>query len=125
MARDRNCNLERLKLLLHESLPAAAEREVVEETGHLVSVHEFLGVISYKAASRKPKVVQFWRMQAADKPAQKLMRDIKAVKWLPLKSAIEKLDDPLEQLFLRNVGQRALSPSVAAESPPAPVAPAA
>jgi len=93
-----------------ETAIAAAEREVVEETGHNVSVHEFLGVISYKSPSGKPKVVQFWRMQAQGDGARKLMRDIKAVKWLPLASAIEKLDHPLEQLFLRNVGERALAP---------------
>ena len=95
------------KLKPNEKAIAAARREVIEETGHNVFVHEFLGAISYEVG-RKPKVVQFWRMQADGGPAYELMRDIKAVEWLPLNSAIEKLSLPLEQVFLRNVGRRAL-----------------
>jgi 8-oxo-dGTP diphosphatase len=95
------------KLKRDESAIAGAEREVMEETGQDVVVHEFLGAISYMVGG-KPKVVQFWRMEAADRPARKLTKDIKAVKWLPLESAIKKLKDPLEQLFLRNVAERAL-----------------
>jgi len=96
------------KLKNKESAIAAAEREVMEETGQDVTVHEFLGAVSYKAGG-KPKVVQFWRMRATDGPPQRLAKDIKAVKWLPLDTAIKKLGDPLEQLFLRNVGERALA----------------
>jgi 8-oxo-dGTP diphosphatase len=95
------------KLKRDESAIAGAEREVMEETGQDVVVHEFLGAISYMVGG-KPKVVQFWRMEAADRPARKLTKDIKAVKWLPLEAAIKKLKDPLEQLFLRNVAERAL-----------------
>jgi 8-oxo-dGTP diphosphatase len=96
------------KLKRDESAIAGAEREVVEETGQDVIVHEFLGAISYTVGG-KPKLVQFWRMEATDKPTRKLTKDIKAVKWLPLESAIKKLDDPLEQLFLRNVAEHALA----------------
>lgn len=97
------------KLKQKEIAIAAARREVAEETGHDVFVHEFLGAISYQVG-RKTKVVQFWRMRANGGPARKPMRDIKAVQWLPLGSAIEKLSHPLEQLFLRTVGRRALKP---------------
>lgn len=96
------------KLKRDESAIAGAEREVVEETGQDVIVHEFLGAISYMVGG-KPKLVQFWRMEATDKPARKLTKDIKAVKWLSLESAIKKLDDPLEQLFLRSVAEHALA----------------
>jgi 8-oxo-dGTP diphosphatase len=96
------------KLKSNESAIAAAEREVQEETGQDVAVHEFVGAISY-AANRKPKVVQFWRMQADDGAMRKLSKDIRAVKWLPLNSAIKKLRDPLEQVFLRNVAERVLA----------------
>jgi 8-oxo-dGTP diphosphatase len=117
------------KLKRNESAIAGAEREVVEETGQDVVVHDFLGAISF-TVNRKPKVVQFWRMEATDRPARKPTKDIKAVKWLPLESAIKKLDDPLEQLFLRNVAERALpiaaaiveqvsQPSAVAEQPTA------
>jgi 8-oxo-dGTP diphosphatase len=96
------------KLKRNESAIAAAEREVQEETGHDVVVHEFVGAISY-TANRKPKVVQFWRMQAEDGAARRLSKDIRAVKWLPLNSAVKKLRDPLEQVFLRNVAERVLA----------------
>jgi 8-oxo-dGTP diphosphatase len=95
------------KLKRKEKAVAAARREVIEETGHEVRVHEFLGAISYRAGG-KPKLAQFWRMQAVAESGRKPARDIKAVEWLPLESAIEKLSLPLEQVFLRNIGPRAL-----------------
>ena len=105
--KDKKWVLPKGKLKRRENARAAARREAVEETGHGVSVHEFLGAISYPV-SGKPKIVQFWRMQAAEEPTRELMEDIKAVEWLPLEAAIEQLTHPLEQLFLRNVGRRAL-----------------
>src|SRR4029079_2337413 len=74
--------LPRGKLKRKESPLAGAHREVVEETGHKVRVREFLGVLSSRARGR-PKVVQFWRMQAAINPSRDLMKDIMAVEWLP------------------------------------------
>jgi 8-oxo-dGTP diphosphatase len=95
------------KLKAKESAISAARREASEETGHDVAVREFLGVISYWASGR-PKVVHFWRMQAADAPGRMLTSDVKAMKWLPLASAIERLSMPHEQAFLREVGRRAV-----------------
>jgi 8-oxo-dGTP diphosphatase len=85
----------------------AARREVMEETGHDVTVHEYLGELASEPGA-KLKTVQFWRMYAADKPTRKLMRDVKAVKWLPLDRAIATLTHPHEQAFLRQVGPDAL-----------------
>src|SRR5262245_9473431 len=111
------------KLKRKEAPIAAAEREVVEETGFEVRIHEYLGAISYKVG-RTPKLVEFWRMQAVSKIGRKPARDIKAVQWLPLDAAIARLELPLEQLFLRNVGPRALAqtPPVAATPVAAPPA---
>jgi 8-oxo-dGTP diphosphatase len=81
----------------------AAKREVVEETGHEVSVHEFLGSMVYPVDS-KMKVVQFWHMRATSGPVRELTRDVKAVKWLPLKEAIDTLSRAHEKIFLANVG---------------------
>ena len=97
--------LPRGKLKRTERAIAGARREVVEETGHRVRVREFLGAITYRARGR-PKVVQFWRMQAQARPSYDLMKDIAAVEWLPLSAAIRRLSYPLEKLFLRNVGRR-------------------
>jgi len=99
--------LPRGKLKRTERAITGARREVVEETGHRVRVREFLGAITYRARGR-PKVVQFWRMQAQVRPSYDLMKDIAAVEWLPLAEAIRRLSYPLERLFLRNVGRHVL-----------------
>lgn len=105
-SKDEKWVLPRGKLKRDENPITGARREVVEETGHRVEVNEFLGAITYRAGGR-PKVVQFWQMQAEDNPSHDLMADIVAVEWLPLKAAARRLSYPLEKLFLRNVGHRA------------------
>jgi 8-oxo-dGTP diphosphatase len=94
------------KLKPGENALAAAKREVVEETGHEVEVHEFLGAMSREAG--KLKIVQFWRMSALDAPSRKLMRDVRAVKWLPLEQAIKILTHAHERAFLEHAGPTAL-----------------
>ena len=96
------------KLAKGEDARTAARREVVEETGHEVSVYEFLGTVAYEVA-RGPKVVEFWGMQAVGGQVHKLMRDIRAVDWLPLDAAIERLTHPREQAFLASVGPTAIA----------------
>jgi 8-oxo-dGTP diphosphatase len=95
------------KLLPREHPRDAAKREVVEETGYDVRVHEFLGSMSY-AVEGKIKIVQFWLMRAVGVPVHELMDDIKAVKWLPLKKAVATLTRPHEKVFLTHVGPIAL-----------------
>ena len=99
--------LPRGKLDRNENPASGARREAVEETGHRVKVHEFLGAITYRARGR-PKVVQFWRMKADERPSRDVMKDIVAVEWLPLTAAVQRLSYPLEKLFLRHVGRRIL-----------------
>ena len=106
-AKDELWVLPRGKLKSDESPIAGARREVVEETGHRVRVRGFLGAITYRARGR-PKVVQFWHMQAAVNPSRDVMKDIMAVEWLPLSAAVRRLSYPLEKLFLRSVGRAAL-----------------
>jgi len=96
------------KLMPREHPRDAAKREVLEETGCNVSVHEFLGSMAY-AAEGKIKIVQFWLMRALGLPARELMDDVKAVKWLPLKQAIATLSRPHEKVFLTHVGPIALN----------------
>ena len=106
------------KLKPGENALAAAKREVVEETGHEVEVHEFLGAMSREAG--KLKIVQFWRMSALDAPSRKLMRDVRAVKWLPLEQAIKTLTHAHERAFLEHAGPTALE--AAAQSAAVPSA---
>ncbi len=95
------------KLYPREHPRDAAKREVLEETGHDVSVHDFLGSVSY-VVEGKLKIVQFWLMRASGAPVHELNDDVKAVKWLPLRQAIETLTRPHEKVFLTHVGPIAL-----------------
>ncbi len=106
-SKDERWVLPRGKLKRDENPMAGARREVVEETGHRVQVHEFLGAITYRVRGRS-KVVQFWRMQAYERPSRDIMSDIVAVEWLPLGAAVRRLSYPLERLFLQHAGRRAL-----------------
>jgi 8-oxo-dGTP diphosphatase len=89
------------KLKRKERARTAAKREVLEETGHKVELQEFLGAISYETNGR-PKVVQFWRMQAVGNPVRDPASDIKEVRWLSIKKAVKTLTYPREQIFLHN-----------------------
>ena len=106
-SKDERWVLPRGKLKRNERPVIGARREAVEETGHRVRVHEFLGAISYRAR-RRSKVVQFWRMQAEVRPSRDLTKDIVAVEWLTLAAAVRRLSYSLEKLFLRNVGRHAI-----------------
>ena len=106
-SKDKLWVLPRGKLRRDESPIVGARREVTEETGFRVRVREFLGAITYRAQGR-PKVVQFWRMQAAAQPSHEVADDIMAVRWLPLAAAVKRLNYPLEKLFLDNVGRYAI-----------------
>ena len=85
----------------------AAMREVIEETGHDVSVHEFLGTLAYDLNGRS-KIVHYWRMETNGKATRDLMPDVTAVDWLPLDAAVERLSRDHERAFLANVGPLAL-----------------
>src|SRR5438445_1610119 len=90
-----------------ETPRAAAEREVNEETGHDVSVHEFLGTLVYESNGRS-RVVHYWRMEAGGAPVRELMHDIRAVDWLPLDRAVKRLSRGHERTFLEHVGPNTL-----------------
>src|ERR1700689_872145 len=97
-----------------ETPRAAAEREVLEETGHDVAVHEFLGTLVYESGGRS-KVVHYWRMEAEGEPSHELMDDVRAVDWLPLEAAVERLSRAYERAFLANVGPLALEAAALAK----------
>lgn len=123
------------KLAAGEDAMTAARREVLEETGQHVTVHEFLGTLAYET-NGGPKVIQFWRMEATGEPAGPLMPDVKGVYWFPLADAIRRLTHVRERVFLEQVGPVALklaarraeamvpddaaAPSVVADVPLAP-----
>ena len=106
-----------------ETPKQAAHREVLEETGHDVAMHEFLGTLVYQSGGRS-KVVHFWRMEAEGGPVRKLMSDIKAVDWLTLDDALARLSREYERAFLVQVGPIALAAAGLASSPAPEPAPA-
>jgi 8-oxo-dGTP diphosphatase len=91
-----------------ETPRAAAKREVLEETGHNVTVREFLGTLVYESGGRA-KVVHYWSMEANGEPIRALMSDIRAVDWLPLNAAVQRLSRDHERVFLETVGPLAIS----------------
>ncbi|UWU79195.1 NUDIX hydrolase [Bradyrhizobium huanghuaihaiense] len=99
-----------------ETPKEAAHREVLEETGHDVAIHEFLGTLVYQSGGRS-KVVHFWRMEADGGQVRKLMNDIKAVDWLTLDDAIARLSREYERAFLTQIGPIALAAAGLAASP--------
>jgi 8-oxo-dGTP diphosphatase len=114
------------KLDAGETPRDAAEREVLEETGHDVSVHEFLGTLVYETGGRS-KIVHYWRMEADGEQVHELMGDVRSVDWLPLSDAVERLSRGYERAFLESVGPIALQAAALAEKakrsrakPPAP-----
>lgn len=135
LRKDGNWVLPKGKLDRGEDAITAAVREVHEETGHSVTVQEFLGTLCYEVNGRS-KIVQFWRMHPDGGPERELMGDIKQVAWLPLEKAIRKLARPHERAFLASAGPAAIrshrattairvvqqeTPPLAAESAPAEI----
>jgi 8-oxo-dGTP diphosphatase len=103
-----------------ETPKQAARREVLEETGHDVVVHEFLGTIAYQSGG-PIKIVHFWRMEAGGGPVRKLMNDVKAVDWLTLDDALARLSREYERAFLTQVGPIAIAAAgLASSSTPEP-----
>ena len=92
----------------------AAMREVWEETGYDVSVHEFLGTLAYDLGGRS-KIVHYWRMETQGRPTRELMDDVREVDWLPLEAAVERLSREHERAFLANVGPLALESAALAK----------
>lgn len=91
-----------------ETPRAAAKREVLEETGHNVTVREFLGTLVYETGGRSAKVVHYWSMEAGGEQVRELMSDIRAVDWLPLGAAVDRLSRNHERAFLEAVGPLAV-----------------
>jgi len=80
LRRDKSWVLPKGKLHPGEHALAAAKREVMEETGYDVSVHQFLGTMSYSEAAGRIKVVQFWHMRVVGGPNRELTPDVKVCK---------------------------------------------
>jgi len=74
-----------------ESWKKAAQREVLEETGHIGKINKFAGSISYLLEG-KPKIVLFWHMDAVSENFEKMNGEVDEVRWLTVEEAAELLD---------------------------------
>ena len=72
-----------------ESLPQAAQREVLEETGLKVTLGVPLGVTNYIISSGREKFVHYWAAEVSEKAVHASTfvpnDEIAAIEWVPLK----------------------------------------
>lgn len=84
------------KLDAGETLPQAAVRETMEETGYRVHLGVNIGTISYLLKTTgQPKTVAYWAAHISSKTAKKHTfepnKEIAEIAWLPLKTAKKRL----------------------------------
>lgn len=87
------------KLDKGETFPAAAVREVTEETGYRVRLHRPLPASVYLLPDGRTKIVQYWTatVRAKVAPGPKNRGEVDEVRWVPL--------DEAEQLVTRQGDQ--------------------
>ncbi len=79
------------KLDAGEDLPAAARREVNEETGVHALLGPHLGVVDYRDRKGRPKRVHWWSMEATGQDKRKPDKEVDEVAWLSLPTARRQL----------------------------------
>ena len=83
-----------------ESLPVAARREVWEETGCQPRLTAFAGLLLYPAG-RRPKLVFFWHMDAAEAGQFEPSSEVDQVEWLTVPEALRRLTYDIERDLLK------------------------
>src|SRR5699024_8061857 len=85
-----------------ETLPTAAVREVVEETGHRVRLHRPLPTSTYLLPDGRTKIVHYWAatIRATVAPGPKSRREVDQVRWVPLEQAMERVTRESDQVPL-------------------------
>jgi 8-oxo-dGTP diphosphatase len=97
------------KLQEGESFAQAAQREVQEETGCLVTIGEYAGAVGYTSKG-SPKVVLFWRMSVLEQRAFEDREEVDRLAWLPMEAAIKRLTHDAEKDFLARISGHAPPP---------------
>lgn len=90
------------KLDKGETIPAAAVREVVEETGYRVRLRRPLPTSSYLMPDGRTKVVHYWAatVRAKVAPGPKNRREVDEMRWVPLEEAMERMTRESDQVPL-------------------------
>jgi 8-oxo-dGTP diphosphatase len=102
----RDWTLPKGKLQPHERAEDAALREVLEETGWHCGLGRFVGEVEYIDSRGRPKVVDYWLMHPLD-GAWRPSREVDAMEWLPLESAIGRLSYEHDRALLASVARPA------------------
>jgi 8-oxo-dGTP diphosphatase len=88
------------KLEKGESFEEAALREVLEETGCLAEIEDFLSAVDYRVKG-KPKVVLFYRMRLVEERPFEPSAEIQALEWLAPDAAQTLLPHKKEREVVR------------------------
>ncbi len=102
--KQRDVSFPKGKLDPGESMPQAAARETLEETGLSVSLGAVLGTIHYQLPSGGEKTVQYWAAEVTEPAVHastfKPNGEISALEWVPLEEVANRLSYKADrQLF--------------------------
>ncbi|PWH06529.1 NUDIX hydrolase [Brachybacterium endophyticum] len=91
------------KLEARESFPAAAVREVGEETGYRVRLHRPLPASVYLLPDGRSKIVQYWTAAVRSRigPGPKNPKEIDETRWVELDEAAQLLTRQSDRVTLR------------------------
>lgn len=99
--KQRDVSLPKGKLDPGESMPQAAVRETLEETGLAVTLGANLGTINYTLPNGVEKTVQYWAAEVTEDAVQTSTfvpnKEIAALEWLPLKKVAKRLSYPADR----------------------------
>ena len=98
------------KLQPGETFRTAALREVKEETGCVVCVDGYVGVIDY-LVNDTPKAVFYWRMSVVEQEELSDHEEVAEVVWMSVANAADRLTHPNERAFVQwTFGRQYASP---------------